>query len=631
VLSLAFLAPWFLAALQAGGGGSFGGGGGGGGGGGSGGDGDGLFWILYWLIRLAFEVPVIGVPLLLMVAILAIVGSRKGWWKHQERTIARARPMRVAHASLGVADQLRTSDPSFDEARFLGRVQQAFQRAQSSWCAQSLEPIRSFVSDGVFERFSLQIEEQQRDGWRQGMDGLVCGRLSLVHLEVGAQFDTLSVRIPFQADIHRLDLKSGKKIPGSSLPRGTFEECWSFVRRRGARSASGQGLMEGQCPNCGAPLSINQSARCGHCEALVRSGQFDWVLAEITQMSEWRPTSSAAIPGFANLARVDAGFDVQMLEDRASMAFWRKSSADRLGNAGPLERIATPAACQEYGEGLAAGSEKTRVFLGDCAVGAVNTLAVLAGQDRDRAVVEVVWDGRTSIPGSDGVRRLAPERRLRRTLFAFARPAGLLTPIEDTFTTATCRKCGAHDAGGTGSQCAYCGAPRTGERQAWMVERIVDRGTTEAAPLLAEIAQADRGGPARPGDLAPVHESATGLLLWAAALARSDGAIEPRERKAVTALAGRLGVGEARVAEMLDGPPAGTAPKPRDNVEALAWFAQLVELAMEDGSVSSAERAFLHHAAGSLAVRDVDAERVIRSVRTRLFQDSREAKRAMNA
>ena len=41
-------------------------------------------------------------------------------------------------------------------------------RQRESWCNQQLEPLRPFVSDGVFERFSLQIEEQKEDGWRQG-------------------------------------------------------------------------------------------------------------------------------------------------------------------------------------------------------------------------------------------------------------------------------------------------------------------------------------------------------------------------------------------------------------------------------------------------------------------------------
>ena len=32
---------------------------------------------------------------------------------------------------------------------------------------------------------------------------------------------------------------------------------------------------------------MNQNANFAHCGAMLRSGQYDWVLAEITQDSEW--------------------------------------------------------------------------------------------------------------------------------------------------------------------------------------------------------------------------------------------------------------------------------------------------------------------------------------------------------
>jgi hypothetical protein len=236
------------------------------------------------------------------------------------------------------ADALRAADPGFDEARFLARVERAFHTAQASWCAQDLEPLRPFVSDGVFERFSLQIEEQQEDGWRQGMSGTRVGPLSIAHVEPGRHFDTVTVRIPFSADIHRVERETGERIAGSKLPRDQFTELWSFLRRRGAKTLTGEGLIEGKCPNCGAPLTLRQSARCAHCACLARSGQFDWVLAEITQASEWRVVPERAIPGLALLEERDPGFNVQMLEDRASVAFWRKCAADRRAAIDPLTR-----------------------------------------------------------------------------------------------------------------------------------------------------------------------------------------------------------------------------------------------------------------------------------------------------
>ena len=40
---------------------------------------------------------------------------------------------------------------------------------------------------------------------------------------------------------------------------------------------------------------MNQSANCTHCQALLRSGEYDWVLTEITQESEWQLSQAEQI------------------------------------------------------------------------------------------------------------------------------------------------------------------------------------------------------------------------------------------------------------------------------------------------------------------------------------------------
>jgi hypothetical protein len=42
-------------------------------------------------------------------------------------------------------------------------------------------------------------------------------------------------------------------------------------------------VLDKVCPNCGAPLEINQIGECKYCKAAVASGRFDWVLSRIEQ------------------------------------------------------------------------------------------------------------------------------------------------------------------------------------------------------------------------------------------------------------------------------------------------------------------------------------------------------------
>ncbi len=553
---------------------------------------------------------------------------------------------------------LRARDPGFDEARFLARVGRAFARAQESWCAQALEPLWPFVSDGVLERFTLQIEEQRAEGWRQGIDGLALEPPTLLHVASGRHFDALTVRLAFRADVHRVSLAKGERIEGSRIPRERFVECWSFVRRLGARSANADGLLEGACPQCGAPLALNRSARCAHCQSQVKSGAFDWVLAEITQESEWRASDEAGVRGLAAQQARDPGFDVQMLEDHASVVFWRWRAAERAGHAEPLLRVATPELCERLDEGWAGARERTALV--DAAVGSVRTLGSLAEADGERALVEVVWDGRRATLGGRGAGRPEAGRVLRRTVLVLARPAGAQTDLRLAFTTLHCRTCGAADAGGSASTCAYCGAPRR-DPASWLLCEILEAGSAEerrladalralpaepvaaGAPLVAGAAGAagagggaiaGRAAAALPPDAAraagaPSH---AGLLAWAVALAAADGGIEERERRAVRALGARLGVPEEKVELLLAQPAAGGAgPGARDAHEAHAWLDALVALALADGGLARGERRFLRLAAGRLGIDRAGLAARVRQARRALYRDARAARRPTSA
>ncbi len=622
-MSGAVLIPLLL--TQAGGGGAFGGGGGGGGGD------DGLpIELLYWLVRLAIHYPAVGVPLLIAVLVVFVLGTRRGWWKHQERVIHKARPLRATQASRDAAERLRQSDPAFDTAAFTARVERAFRKAQEAWCAQALEPLRVFVSDGVFERFSLQVAQQREEGWRQGMDGLRVESPVLQHVELGRHFETVTLRIAFEADIHRIALSSGKRIANSSLPRSHFEECWSFVRRRGARTRNAEGLIEGQCPGCGAPLNVNQSAKCASCGVLVRSGEHDWVLAEITQASEWRPEDERAAPGLESFERRDAGISVQMLEDRVSVAFWRWSEATRTRRVDPLVRAASAEFCEREAERLAlpkAGSP--RVYLADRAVGAVRTLGLLPGESRDRAVVEVTWDGRFANVAADGAIKLDEQRVLRRTLFVLERPAGLVSKLGDAFATSSCTNCGAHDSGGLEPRCAYCGVPRVDGGSGWLLNEVVERGEARHGELVRECEALWRRVDSQPRGAAPATPalSRAGLLVWVVAAARSDGEVDASERRAIESLAERLGDPREHVEALLAMPAAELpAPQPREREQAVEWLTELCLLAMADGRIPQAEQDFLRRVAQRFSIAQSELAGIYEVARNRLYRESKAAR-----
>ncbi|HPS82080.1 MAG TPA: CTP synthase, partial [Candidatus Limiplasma sp.] len=100
--------------------------------------------------------------------------------------------------------------------------------------------------------------------------------------------EDVHVAVTAEAVDTTVSLEGGRLLHGSGAPE-SFTEVWTLLRRPGAKTLSRPGLMEGYCPNCGNKLALSTSITCASCQALINSGEYDWVLAEITQGSQFQP------------------------------------------------------------------------------------------------------------------------------------------------------------------------------------------------------------------------------------------------------------------------------------------------------------------------------------------------------
>ena len=183
---------------------------------------------------------------------------------------------------------LQAKDPNFNQQMFLDRVQAAFFALQKAWMDRNLEPARVYMSDGIYHRWKAQIDAMIAAHKKNVLDNLVIGGVQIVKVQTDPNFDSITVRIDASAADYEVDDTTANKVIYGSRQDQPFTEYWTFTRSGAARTKAGEGAEVTQCPNCGAPLSINESGVCSYCKATVTSGQFGWVLDNITQASEWQ-------------------------------------------------------------------------------------------------------------------------------------------------------------------------------------------------------------------------------------------------------------------------------------------------------------------------------------------------------
>jgi hypothetical protein len=549
-----------------------GGGGGGFSGGGDGGDGVGA------LLYLVVLYPEIGVPVLIVVVVAAIVRHRI----NPDRTTARAvrRLERVAPPGKPDLSFIRERDPGFDEGRFVERVKETESRVQEAWGRGDMDDVRPLLSDGLFRRFTTQLRLVKRQGIQNVMADHRILDARIYDARSDAHFDTLHVLINATARDAEVDaaLSHPEALAAARRrPEQGYTEVWSFLRKPGAVTLDSGGALEGRCPNCGGAVESGESTRCGHCEALVNSGEYDWVLAEITQLEEWRPGGEKRIRGIDRMTAKNPGFNRQASEDRASYLFWRWIEALVTGDPGPLAKVAARPLKDAVSEMVQAGPSN----LYKVAVGAADLIACETDvMGRDRFHVRVLWSSARAAHG-------APAHQAN--ILSVGRKSGVVLESDAGFSYARCPVCHAPLRENDTARCDYCGERLDAGDKDWVLEAIVQPDELVLGP---EESASKGPDPAFIPDMGSQKER-TALLMRMAAVVVADGKVTADETKLLKRAAKRWQVPFAQVVPVLLGEvPAevGLAMQPK-NPE--AFFAGLVSAALVDGRIDKKEERLL--------------------------------------
>ena len=591
----------------------------------SGDDGDGgiPFWIINEILFLAIRYPKVVLPLIILGGI--------GYWLyrrnlHPDATTRRAieqreadRRTRVSYRDVpGWVNALKLKDPAFEPQPMLDKTRWLFLELQKAWFQRDMTPVRPFLSDATWQRFNVQLQLLAAQGVRDAITDIEVLDVQLIGLEQSAWFDSIHMRV--QARMRDTDVPASyTDAQATEQARRahpeSFTEVWTFVRKPGAQTRVGADLYQGKCPNCGAPFAGGAANRCDYCGAVVNSGNYDWTLSEITQGVE-HERFHKTVDGLREAREVDPALNLEILEDRASLLFWKWIDAQSRGDAKPLSKVASSEALGRLGSELEELRRKgrRRVFL-ECAVGAVDVRGLeVAPGGHDLAHVEIRWSARMGVgPLNEAPPKLptVPQR----FVFTLMRRHGAQTNTANGMSTDRCPQCNATLTDSAATACDFCGTQLgDGERdwvlrsalpyEAWNVEQDQRH---QAAVLRKAVAveKAREQGPAPGSDMVMDVQERQRLLYMMAAIAAADGEVSSSERKMLKLCSERWGVEWANV-EMALGAGAQLFERlvPRGTPEAELFLRNIVEMAMVDGRIDRKERRMLESAAAHLGMQE---------------------------
>lgn len=194
------------------------------------------------------------------------------------------RPSVIDPAIKAAERELRARHPDFSWKVLKQRAEVIFRKLQEGWTKRDESILRPYELDTVFDSHRIWLERYREEGVRNVLDEVEIRYIQPVKIEIDAWFESITVRIRASMLDYKVD-DSGRHLSGNRYRKHEFTEYFTLVRRTGLTNARYDPL---KCPQCGAPLDkISQLGICGYCDTRITTGEFDWVLAQITQDEEY--------------------------------------------------------------------------------------------------------------------------------------------------------------------------------------------------------------------------------------------------------------------------------------------------------------------------------------------------------
>ncbi len=131
--------------------------------------------------------------------------------------------------------QIRSSDPGFNEERLKEELQDLFFQIQAAWTNRSLKGIEDKITGKMNEFFVNEFDSMKGKGILNSLENIAVRKVEPT--EVWQETDKDYVTVLFTASLldYTVDEKTGTLISGDKMNPVKFLEFWTFCREIGTR------------------------------------------------------------------------------------------------------------------------------------------------------------------------------------------------------------------------------------------------------------------------------------------------------------------------------------------------------------------------------------------------------------
>lgn len=199
-----------------------------------------------------------------------------------------SRPQGGAPANKPTVDpkELKAKDPNFSEQELLEKVSNAYVQMQNCWQDKKWEPMRPLMTDALYSQFDRQLEALKRNGQTNYVERISVLGARIVGYYQDQVNDNLVVELRTRIVDYTVNDATGAVVSGSKTAEKFMTYEWTLIRSLEHGTKEKDDVTDLHCPNCGAPLDVNHSAKCEYCGQVITVDDYNWVISQIKGISQ---------------------------------------------------------------------------------------------------------------------------------------------------------------------------------------------------------------------------------------------------------------------------------------------------------------------------------------------------------
>ena len=233
----------------------------------------------------------IGISLAVMAAIvvLGLIFDVSEKRKKKKQYGAQGRPQgaqRTPDSRLQPLGDLAVTDPSFDANAMQEKISNLYVQMQNCWTDKNIESLRPYFTDAFFTQMERQLNGLKSRGLTNHVDRIAVLGVNLRGFYKQGGDEHLIVELRTRIVDYTVQDSDKKLVSGDRNREKFMTYEWDMCRAEGSVTTREGAMQSVSCPGCGAPLSINTTAKCPYCGRVVTLDEHDWALCAIKGISQ---------------------------------------------------------------------------------------------------------------------------------------------------------------------------------------------------------------------------------------------------------------------------------------------------------------------------------------------------------